>query len=249
MGNSKWALIRTSIPSIGKVRDAIQEYGPLGLVLHSPKWLFSKCLDLWHEFIFDFRYRVDTSRIINVSELDFQNKEIQKYAVRYRPIPPYQLERALKTLKHYSIDFSESTFIDYGCGAGRAMITAAEAGFKRVIGIELSPRLVRLCQSNVERYLNTKKRGALMTVLEQDAAEYIPPEQASVFLFYVPFSLEIYHKVIENIRHSVQNHLRAVYLLDMWSEFDFLARDYQFITRVAAIDIYRLDLAAAPSAE
>ncbi len=56
----------------------------------------------------------------------------------YQPSSSVIFNRAMDQLP---IDFADSVFLDLGSGKGRAMILAAEAGFKKVIGVEYADEL------------------------------------------------------------------------------------------------------------
>ena len=138
-----------------------------------------------------------------------------------------------------SLKLKEAAFIDYGCGAGRVMIIAAESGFKNITGIELSPYLVALCQKNVKSY-SVSRRDCELTVINHNAAEYIPMK-ADVFFFYVPFGLDIYRQVITNIKKSTEVNPRKVYVLDLLSEqksVDFTQEGFQLITKQGNLKIF-----------
>lgn len=46
----------------------------------------------------------------------------------------------------------EYIFIDIGCGKGRVLAIASKLGFRRVIGIEMSPELCRVAVENSENW-------------------------------------------------------------------------------------------------
>ena len=237
--SSKLVLLKTNTPSIKDLRQYLQKYGFSQFLLYYLGKLISKPLDFWHEFTFDIKYKVNTSKIVFADDLGFYNNEIQKHANQYRPSPPYRIITALKILKNVVKDFSTSTLVDYGCGAGRVMIIAAEAGFRKVIGIDLSPKLIELCRSNLKRYSHINNKSKML-VLEQDASQYIPPPDANVFYFFFPFNLEIYSKVVKNIEISLETNNRTIYILDSWSDFDFRSKNFQLIKTVESINIYML---------
>jgi SAM-dependent methyltransferase len=167
-----------------------------------------------YEIQFDRKYNIETKFSIKQDKLGFKNEDVQKLAVRYEPSPTYTLLKGLKMFKKVtSLYLEEATFIDYGCGAGRVLIVAAECGFKRIIGIELSPYLVEVCQRNITVYSRAHK-GCDITVLEQNAAEYMPID-ANVFYFCTPFESEIYKGVISNIKRSLDINPRKIYILDL----------------------------------
>jgi len=87
---------------------------------------------------FDKRYNINTGMVVPVDELAFEDTRAQGHAKEHNPSPPYAVKAALKALDKYMGGFGASGFVDFGCGAGRAMIIAAEAGFRNIIGIEFS---------------------------------------------------------------------------------------------------------------
>ena len=189
----KWSLL-------GETGAAIRKHGfrfPYLAALRS----YYRVLNVWHESRFDDRYGVKTGFIVAADELAFDVPDAQNRAVRYRPTPPFTIMRDLRELRRLSgLDFAKETFVDYGCGAGRVMIIAAESGFASAIGIELSPALVETCESNIARYTTTKKRDCNLVVLRQNAMTYEPPDDATVFFFFVPFDAEVYEAVMLRIR-------------------------------------------------
>jgi SAM-dependent methyltransferase len=199
-------------------------------------------IDIMYEIQFDRRYNVKTAFIILPDKLNYENPDIQKQAVQYQPSPAYTILKGLKVFKKVcSFDFKDATFIDYGCGAGRVMIIAAEYGFKKIIGVELSPYLVELCQNNIKTYSHSHKNCNL-TVVKQNAAEYIPPSDANVFFFYSPFGFDIYKQVISNIKASVNRNHRTIYVLEILSEIrnvDFAKEGFEFERKVGKLRILR----------
>jgi len=195
---------------------------------------------------FDWRYNVNTDMVVPVDELAFEDTQAQEHAKEHHPSPPWAAMAALKALDNRMGGFRASGFVDFGCGAGRAMIIAAEAGFRNIIGIELSRNLIAICKENIARYSETNK-AARFVVLEQDAATYVPGEGSDVFFFYVPFSRDVYKKAIANIALSVEKNPRTVYLLDYaWSNMDTEFRDnnYEYVGQMEGINLYRLPAAS-----
>ena len=195
---------------------------------------------------FDKRYNINTGMVVPVDELAFEDTQAQGHAKEHNPSPPYAVMAALKSLDKFMGGFGASGFVDFGCGAGRAMIIAAEAGFRNIIGIELSQKLISICKENVATYAKTNKTVKFV-VLEQDAATYVPEKGSDVFFFYVPFNRDVYRKAIANITLSLERHPRTVYLLDSaWSNMDIEIRDsnYEYIGKMEGINLYKLSATA-----
>jgi hypothetical protein len=64
----------------------------------------------------------------------------------YFPIEPDRFQRVLES---FDIALEGLTFIDFGSGKGRTLLMASEYPF---IGLEFSPELHRIAESNITRY-------------------------------------------------------------------------------------------------
>jgi SAM-dependent methyltransferase len=105
----------------------------------------------------------------------------------------------------------ESAFIDYGAGLGRVTILAALLPFSRVIGVEVSPHLVRRAHDNIRNV-----RGLLRTRIEMviaDASTFEIPKDASTLFFHNPFAGSILSSVLENARRSHCSHPRLLQII------------------------------------
>jgi SAM-dependent methyltransferase len=103
------------------------------------------------------------------------------------------------------------TFVDYGCGKGRAMILAAEYGFKDVKGLEFSRQLVEQTRQNLE--IVQDKFKTRFSVLHTDVIDYVPTAQDHVFYFYDPFDDAILRRCFENIDRSFREHPRPQFVI------------------------------------
>jgi|GEM_PF-3000984 len=166
-----------------------------------------------YELIFDSMYGVETSSIVPVNKLGIPLSK-QKDSVRYRPTNYYTLCRALKFLNS-KVDFSESTIVDFGCGKGRVLLTAAVKDIKHVIGVEISEELCNICHLQVAGYFEKKKLKGTYEIINKPAQEYEISYAANLFFFYQPFSVEIYKEVLKNIRGSYISHQREGFILEV----------------------------------
>lgn len=65
----------------------------------------------------------------------------------YQPSTAKRFQRAMSGLW---IDTAEYSVRRFGCGKGTALVLAARAGFRRVIGVEIVPELLAAAQDNAE---------------------------------------------------------------------------------------------------
>lgn len=85
------------------------------------------------------------------------------------------------------------TFIDLGCGKGRALILAREAGFRDLIGVEMSAKLAKAAIRNL------RKLDIAAEIVTCDAGAYRFPDRPIVVFLYNPFGVPTMQKVIEHL--------------------------------------------------
>jgi SAM-dependent methyltransferase len=114
----------------------------------------------------------------------------------YLPIDPGRFRAAVSTL---AIKFEDFIFVDFGSGKGRALLLASEYPFKRIIGVEFSPELHAIAQTNIRKYRSLKfpvQKAQAQTgqaqagqALAGEASSAPPPPMESVCMDFVDFSL------------------------------------------------------------
>ena len=134
--------------------------------------------------------------------------------------------------------------VDYGSGAGRVMILGAEAGLDRVIGVELSPNLVRQSIDNLNRYSASSGTSCAFNVLNEDASLYDPPSQATVFYFFKPFPEDVFRLVLNRIWLSVQRSPRTIWILLLQTYGRYDTSELHLVSSVAGVETYSNCLAA-----
>ncbi len=101
----------------------------------------------------------------------------------------------------------EDVFLDLGCGKGRPLLMAAEAGFQKVIGIELNPRLCAIAEQNAS-YLQKKQLRSHLTVIQGDVAKISLPEATHYFLFN-PFDESTLREFLKKAVAATKNSSKA----------------------------------------
>lgn len=144
------------------------------------------------EGAFDRAWGTLTSERREVSALNFA-RDLAREAVRYEPSDGEQLARLLDGL---AIDYANTTFIDYGCGMGRPVLVAALKPFRKVVGIDLSPELLRIAARNVEIVRARAENIAPVELVEIDAGAFAPPAGDLVAYLYNPFGPSVLSRVV-----------------------------------------------------
>ncbi len=155
----------------------------------------------------DRRVGTDTSGVVELDTLDIASPNRGR-GVRYEPTPARPFR---KLMTAFGIPRS-GTFVDFGCGKGRVVLLAAECGFTRVVGVDFSRELCDIARQNVSRYLD---RGGTSTieVIESDAIDYDVKSDDKVFFFFNPFDEVVMARVLDNIKSSLTEHPREIWLI------------------------------------
>lgn len=116
-------------------------------------------------------------------------------------------------LRELRIDHTRFVFIDFGCGKGKVLLLAAELPFRRIIGVELSEKLLRIAEDNVRSYLRRTRKRNVIELVCRDAADYPLPPERSVLYFWNPFGETVLEKLLGNIQRSLAAAPREAYIV------------------------------------
>ena len=121
----------------------------------------------------------------------------------YYAISPSTLWAALLRLPSKAAD---ATFVDLGCGKGRALLVANACGFNHIAGIELDPGLVGIARANTAGHPG-------IGIHTGDAAAFpYPPGPLLVFLYH-PFLGPMQRRVLRNLARQLAQNPRPCWLL------------------------------------
>jgi SAM-dependent methyltransferase len=151
-------------------------------------------IDDYHVRSFDRKYGVRTSGHIELSETSFDASKLNK-ATSYGPVNAWGFRKLLQILdlpKPYS-------FVDLGCGLGRACIIAAEYGFGKVTGVELAPELCKVARENVANCRISDARSIPVKIIEGDVLDYCDHSEDDVYFMYRAFSLDFFRDVLAKL--------------------------------------------------
>lgn len=151
--------------------------------------------------LFDLRHGIETSNIVQAKDLDMP-EESRRNAVRYQPTKIAVFREVVRRLPIE--DRNRFAFVDFGCGKGRCLLLAADAGFGSVMGIELSPPLCEAATRNAGIF-RSGHHASRINVQSSDAAAAALPDSPSVYFFYNPFNATVMNAAVDNIAR----HLRA----------------------------------------
>jgi SAM-dependent methyltransferase len=136
----------------------------------------------------------------------------------YRPIERRLMNEALRAV---DMDPQVSTFVDLGCGKGRALVVAAEFGWRRLVGVEFDPVLAARAKENAASYSHRRLSSPDLSfkIIEGDAAIYEPPAGPFLLFMYNPFGEQTAAAVIDRAIQSWRSDPRpvtVVYAFPRW---------------------------------
>jgi SAM-dependent methyltransferase len=175
---------------------------------------------------FDRKFNVDTGEVLPATKLDVHTPN-WVHASAYVATAPIDFETVLTDR---NLDVSKTSFVDYGCGKGRVVLMASALPFKRVIGVEFSPRLSEIARQNIHRYRGPRLCERI-DIETDDAVNFQLPDTQLVLFFYHPFDETIMTKVADNVSRSFSSTPRRIVVLyfkpvhaDVWDHVRFMRK-------------------------
>src|SRR5262249_11654937 len=132
---------------------------------------------------FDRRYNVQTAGTLTPRSFGVARND-RLLSVRYLSCEPEEFERGLGALPARHEDF---TFVDLRSGKGKALFPAAAYPFRRIVGVELSPRLHRIAERNVASFRSDTQRCHAFELQCKSVLDFEVPLEPLVFFLYNPF--------------------------------------------------------------
>jgi SAM-dependent methyltransferase len=158
---------------------------------------------------FDEKYGVDTGGLIPVGALDAVGPHVEQ-AVHYGAMFPEPFREVMAQLP---IDYEQSLFVDFGSGKGRAVLLASELPFKKIVGVEFSPRLTEIAEANCRKWRSASQKSRAIELLCMDALDYDIPPLPAVLYFYNPFDEELMWRISGKIERSLVEAPRRVFVV------------------------------------
>jgi SAM-dependent methyltransferase len=207
--------------ALEKLSILANEYAMFGLreaAQHALVYLLTR----WQDD-FDRKYGVATSLDKRSPLEEISDPTVRKNASDYLPIREVVLRHILKYVQE-QLEPTALTFVDLGCGKGRALLVAAELPFIEVIGVEISPTLQKVAERNIATYLRGPKRQSVgkgphlqartnIQTYCSDATRFEYPDTDLIVYLFCPFRGEVLKSVLDQLATVRRTTRRNVYVI------------------------------------
>jgi SAM-dependent methyltransferase len=171
---------------------------------------------------FDRAHKVDTSGFLPADKIDADPK-MKDLIVPYSASQASIIRRSLAALG----DVSEYTFVDFGCGKGRATLVATEFPFQQIAGVELSSDLAAVAHRNAASFAKRFPDRAPINIYAQNILDYELPKGKLVIYMYHSFGRPILAEILKRVERSLTTghnpHMFVIYYNPMfWADLDAL---------------------------
>lgn len=158
---------------------------------------------------FDTKYGTETAEIVSVGALDIPD-ELLGQSNRYEAIAP---EGFAKIIGGLALPYEKLTFIDIGCGKGRALLLASLFPFREIIGIEISAALVRAAEVNIRKFHEPAQKCRAIRAEVLDGGAYEPPDQDCLLFLNNPFGHEVMERFVASVEKSLRMRPKKLYVV------------------------------------
>ena len=176
------------------------EHLPGGRAVYGSGW------DRTHPY--DRAHGTDTSGFVS-SESIPAAEAARAHAIFYAGSQPSVLRKALGML----LPLESFTFVDLGCGKGRALLVASEFPFKDIVGVELSPKLAEVARRNAATVARRFPERTPVGVTVADASSFPLPAGDLVLFLYHPFGAELVARVVDSVEAALAVEERRIYVV------------------------------------
>jgi SAM-dependent methyltransferase len=178
---------------------------------------------------FDAQYGVATDGDFTAPDVTSPNRA---FASPYQPTHARVLRDVLRRLP---IELPSTTFVDLGCGKGRALLMAAEHPFRRILGIDFSEVLCRDAEANVASFARrfpARLRCPRVEVACADVCDLAVPEGDVVFYLFNPFEPPVLERVLARIAAAARASPRRILIAYCHAKYGTEALEQQGCVKI-----------------
>ena len=186
---------------------------------------------------YDWDFRVNTTS----GAVGWRDRLLGVFHSAYQPTERELFQAMMAALaEQTNIDLREFTFIDLGSGKGRTLLMACDYPFRRIMGVELLPSLNEIARQNLAEYRSQSQNCFVIESICADATSFdLPPEALVIYLFN-PFPESGLRRCLANLRKSLTEHPRRVYVLYSNPQLDSVMMESGCLRRITGTHQYSI---------
>ena len=182
--------------------------------------MFASLLSRFHRLFdsaFDRQYGVETTALINISDIDGHDNLFANYDIDelYSGTPTLLFKDVHAPI--INMDKDKVTYIDVGCGKGRVLIQALDAGFKNLIGVEFVPDIAAQSRDNmalaIGKLNDDTQKSINCQIISQDIRQYKYPNTPLILYLFNPFDPIIFQAFMDNLLKDLAENPRPMTLI------------------------------------
>jgi SAM-dependent methyltransferase len=143
---------------------------------------------------------VDTGGLIGGGELRSGHRN-DVFNTAYYGMAPSRFQRVMEywiaDQTHPALE--DYSFVDLGCGKGRAVMMASEFGFREVVGVELHAGLAGIARANVAAWMAAGRAVCPVRIVCREATEFAFPDGACLLYLFNPFAAPVMKQLVERV--------------------------------------------------
>ncbi|MNW49003.1 Histone methylation protein DOT1 [compost metagenome] len=163
--------------------------------------------DSIYDFFCDLHYRVETRK----TDLLLENNQ---FHFDYMPSSYFIIKKIFRKYRFQQHDH----LVDFGCGKGRVLLTAAYYSCPVITGVEINPTMMEIAEKNVKRSLSKRKVTSTIHLKKEDVSKMKISNDMNKFFFFNPFHLKIFISTLNKISKSAEEHPRKILLFFLWPQ-------------------------------
>jgi SAM-dependent methyltransferase len=198
-------------------------------------------ISIAEDVLFDRRHGLETAEIVEVRDLDICDDD-KRHCIQYQPTRVRHFRKLMRALQLPTTQ----VFVDVGCGKGRILVAAAQYGFHRIVGVEISPQLCAAATRNVDIFRRRSGTEAEIEVACLNVLHFDLRNDEGIFYLYWPFDRVTMIGFIEKVRESLHTAPREVWLIvndfryqDLFEQDEYFAYRGRIVYGGGEFDIYQ----------
>lgn len=162
----------------------------------------------WGVHPIDRELGIETSGLVGTEEIH-RDKKLKHLINPYIGSQPSIVRRGLSALENHA----DYTFVDCGCGKGRAVVVASEFPFRSIMGIELSPSLAATARSNTSKIARRFPERRPIEVATANVIDFPLPKGRLACFNYHAFGRELLSEMVRKFEAALASDIPHMFFV------------------------------------